>query len=552
MLSCLKFFISVLVLFSIFPTLPVFAQSQPFQSNPDSIPFAPAVNYGAGDGPYSVFCADLDRDSDLDLAVANAVSNNVSILKNNGDGTFQSATNYETGGVLPVSVFCADLDGDADLDLAVSNSNYYSRNVSILKNNGDGTFAAAVNYLVWYDAYTVFCADLDGDGDLDLAVGNNNYYGYVNILKNNGDATFQPAVYYVAGYDPQSVFCADLDGDADLDLAVANHSSNNVSILKNNGDGTFAAAVNYWVENFPKSVFCADLDADGDLDLAMANDWWSGGNKISILKNNGNGTFDSLVHYSVGDFPKSVFCADLDGDGDLDLAVPINQGNYISILKNNGDGTFQSAVNYGAGGDEPVSVFCADLDADSDMDLAVANGVSDSVSILLNLSNYARPNSFPLISPPNEDCIRTTQSLNWQKAIDPDPDDTVWYDLYLSRDSVFSSDSVVYDSLLDTTFVASVDTGLWYWNVKAYDKWGAERWSDQTWSFYVFLLGDVNGDGKIDLADVITLANYVLKGWPVPSSCFLKAADVDCDGKYDLADVIRIARYVLFGELFPC
>ena len=54
-------------------------------SNPDSIPFGPPVNYAVGGGtgaPYSVFCVDLDGDTDLDLAVANAYSNNVSILFN--------------------------------------------------------------------------------------------------------------------------------------------------------------------------------------------------------------------------------------------------------------------------------------------------------------------------------------------------------------------------------------------------------------------------------------------------------------------------------------
>jgi hypothetical protein len=65
------------------------AFAQTMQTNPDSIPFAPAVNYGVGDNPHSVFCADLDGDTDLDLAVTNWNSGNVSILKNNGDGTFQ-------------------------------------------------------------------------------------------------------------------------------------------------------------------------------------------------------------------------------------------------------------------------------------------------------------------------------------------------------------------------------------------------------------------------------------------------------------------------------
>jgi outer membrane protein assembly factor BamB len=339
--------------------------------------FALPSNYSAGDGPFSVFCADFDGDGDLDLAIADADSNNVSILMNKGDGTFQAKVDYEAG-YGPASVFCADLDGDLDLDLVVANG--YGNDVSILKNNGNGTFQSAVNYGAGSWLTSVFCADLDGDGDLDLAVanlGSNN----VSILKNNGDGTFQTKEDYEAGDYPSSVFCADLDGDGDLDLAVANDSSDNVSILKNNGDGTFQTKVDYGAGDWPSSVFCADLDGDNDLDLAVANLF---SDNVSILKNNGDGTFQPKVDYGTGDGPRSVFCQDLDGDGNLDIVVANLFSDNVSILKNNGDGTFQPKVDYGAG-DAPRSVFCADLDGDGDLDLAVANANSDNVSILLNI-----------------------------------------------------------------------------------------------------------------------------------------------------------------------
>jgi hypothetical protein len=119
----------LMVLFFVLWVVPAFAEV--IQTNPDSIHFAPAVNYDAGDDPYSVFCADLDGDGDMDLAVANWGSANVAILKNNGDGTIQTAVNYGAGDS-PWSVFCADLDGDGNLDLAVANAN--SNTVSVLKN----------------------------------------------------------------------------------------------------------------------------------------------------------------------------------------------------------------------------------------------------------------------------------------------------------------------------------------------------------------------------------------------------------------------------------
>ena len=157
--------------------------------NPDSIPFGPGVNYATGGDPLSVFCADLDGDSDLDLAVAEHMGGYVSIFKNNGDGTFQPGVRYPAG-MGTRSVFCADLDGDSDLDLAVVYDG--GDNVSILENKGDGTFETKVDYAAGSDPWSVFCADLDGDSDLDLAVGNA-YSDEVSILKNKGDGTFQTA-----------------------------------------------------------------------------------------------------------------------------------------------------------------------------------------------------------------------------------------------------------------------------------------------------------------------------------------------------------------------
>jgi hypothetical protein len=506
---------------------------------PDSIPFDPAVNYPTGSKPYSVFCADLDGDGDLDLAVANTNSNNVSILKNNVNGTFESAVNYDVG-TTPHSVFCADLDGDGDLDLAVAN--FGSDNVSVLMNNGDGGFGSPVNYAVGSAPYSVFCADLDGDGDLDLAVANAGSDN-VSVLMNNGEGTFESAVNYGAGDGSSSVFCADLDGDFDLDLAVANWASDSVSILKNNGNGTFQPAANYSAGCWPVSVFCADLDGDNDLDLAVAN---VGSDNVSILKNNGNGTFDSAVNYGSRGGPRSVFCADLDGDDDLDLAVANLYTNDVSILKNNGNGTFKEAVNYEAGL-SPASIFCADLDGEGDFDLAVTNRDSNNVSILKNLTQIPAnqpPWAFHLISPGPTDTTQHLAQFTWRIPYDPNLGDQFRYDLYISTTPGFEPQNFIVDSNLVVPHQTdSLQIGTYYWKVKAKDNWGAYSWSQVTFSFfhsdYISDIVTIVAFSPVDLIVTDPKGDSIALGFnTIPSATYDTLQDWNHDDESD--DIITI------------
>jgi hypothetical protein len=234
-----------------------------------------------------------------------------------------------------------DFDGDTDLDLAVAD--YSSNDVSILLGNGDGSFGAAVNYAAGYSPVSVAVGDFDGDTELDLAVANVGISeqclpcppGSVSILLGNGDGTFAAAVSYGAGSYPNSVAVGDFDGDTDLDLAGADIGYNNVWILLGNGDGTFAAAVSYYrAGSVSISVAVGDFDGDTDLDLVVANGGFAGvdpGN-VSILLGNGDGTFAAAVSYATGWDPRSVAVGDFDGDTDLDLAVA--NSNDVSILLN--------------------------------------------------------------------------------------------------------------------------------------------------------------------------------------------------------------------------
>src|SRR2546428_274907 len=103
--------------------------------------FLVAPSYAVGTAPRAVAVGDFNGDGKNDLAVANDISNNVSILLNNGGGTFTGPVNYPANS--PFSVSVGDFNRDGKKDLVVANSG--AANVSILLGKGDGTFAAPVN-----------------------------------------------------------------------------------------------------------------------------------------------------------------------------------------------------------------------------------------------------------------------------------------------------------------------------------------------------------------------------------------------------------------------
>ena len=303
--------------------------------------FQTAVTYGTGSSESSyVAVADVNGDGKPDLVVVNQ-SGTVGVLLGNGDGTFQTAVAYGTGGWEPFSVTVADVNGDGKPDLLVANqciSSECATNtgaVSVLLGNGDGTFQSAVTYgSGGIRSFSVAVADVNGDGKPDLLVtnvcasSNNCNNGTVGVLLGNGDGTFQTAVAYDSGgYSALRVAVADVDGDGKTDVLVANQCADStcakdgtVGVLLGNGDGTFQTAVAYdsgggqaW------SIAVADASGDGRPDVLVAN---YSSDTVGVLLGNGNGTFQTAVTYGTGGvLPYSVAVRDVNGDGRPDVLV---------------------------------------------------------------------------------------------------------------------------------------------------------------------------------------------------------------------------------------
>jgi hypothetical protein len=275
----------------------------------------------------------VDDDGDADFAVANQVGDKIAVHMNAGDGTFFPPVSYPIGNK-PDSLAMGDLDNDGDLDIAAANFN--STSVGILINNGNGTFFFSQGLPVG-SAQSVALGDFDGDGDLDIASAN---YGTANVSiiinhSTNDAAVFALAVNYPADDGPFCVAAGDIDGDGDVDLAVSNFLGDDVSLLTNNtiegAPGTFAPPINIAVGDGPEYVALRDIDHDGDLDLIIAN---SIANTISIMRNTGDGTFSAASVNAVGTGPVWIDLGDLNGDGNVDLATANVVGNTASILLN--------------------------------------------------------------------------------------------------------------------------------------------------------------------------------------------------------------------------
>jgi hypothetical protein len=341
-----------------------------------------------GAGPSAIVAGDFKGNGSLDLAVADSGSNQVSILLNNGDGTFQAPRAYLVGS-LPQALVAGDF-GNGSLDLAVANSN--SNDLSVLLGNGDGTFQPQLRFGSGLSPSSILTADFNGDGRLDLAAGN---YGLTNvpgsldisILLGRGDGTFQDSLTNPVGNGPVAVVTADLTHNGHTDIITANYYSNDISVLLGNGDGTFQAARTFPAGIGPNALAVADFNGDGRLDVAVADrgDQSGNGQGVSILPGNGDGTFLAPVWYPAGTSPVSIVTGDWTGSGVVDLAVANNFTSSVTVLMGDGRGGFNlpQTVPLGDAAGNPVAITAGYFSGNGVLDLAVADQSNDGVSILL-------------------------------------------------------------------------------------------------------------------------------------------------------------------------
>jgi hypothetical protein len=257
------------------------------------------------------------------------------------------------------SVEWGDWDGDGDLDLAVGNSGTPNRVYS----NSDGALA-----LVWTSADTddssrVAWGDWDGDGDLDLAAAN--LGGPNRVYENDGLGLPTSLTSAWTSAESETTFdvaWADFDGDGDLDLAAANLNES-LRVYANSG-GTLSSAWTAPDSEYATTVAWGDWDGDGDLDLATGA-WVNGATRV--YSNSGGALSLAWTATEGPSATRALAWGDWDGDGDLDLAV----GGNPTVVWSNTGGAFTLVWSSADPDDSTWSVAWGDWDGDGDLDLAV-------------------------------------------------------------------------------------------------------------------------------------------------------------------------------------
>ncbi|MCP4544196.1 MAG: hypothetical protein GY832_44355 [Chloroflexi bacterium] len=464
------------------------------------------------DTTTSVAWGDVNNDGDLDLVVGNLDQPNV--MYENLEGNLENSASWHSLETDPTeSVALGDMDEDGDLDLVVGNGGGTSgaSNRVYYNEGGKLNLGASWSSVDGDSTQSVAWGDMDGDGDLDLAVGN---IGALNKTYENMDGTLSQMPYWSSGEmgTSHSVAWGDMDGDGNLDLTTAN-SSEPVKVYLNSD--TVLETMATWtspVSDTTRSVAWGDMDGDGDLDLAVGNDGQS-----NRVYGNDNGTLETIAIWTsvVSDATTSVAWGDVDGDGDLDLAVG-NDGQANNVYEYVNGVLNSTAAWTSAASDATQSIAWGDVDGDGDLDLAVGND-GQTNKVYENIDGALETTATWTSSDSD-----ATQSIVWGD-VDNDGD----LDLAVGNDGQANKLYENVNGVLGSTAV---------WSCTVVAPTSALAW------------GDMDGDGDLDLAVAnVLFPNQVYENvdgvlatdadWMSTESSWTSAiawGDMDGDGDLDL------------------
>ncbi|WCO00425.1 T9SS type A sorting domain-containing protein [Psychroserpens ponticola] len=336
----------------------------------------------------SVFAADLNGDGNKDVISFSRFDSKIAWYDNvDGLGGFSEEIIVSDDIQNAGSVYAADLDGDGDIDIiSAASASSNAGEVCWFKNlDGFGNFSPKI-VISQNNQYSisVIAADMDGDNDLDVVTPMAWY------RNNDGNGNFSDAIpipSIVTSYLPKAVYAADLDGDGDLDLVtVRSDGTNGRSIWHENYDGlgSFYSSNSYILPGQYgglSDVCIADVDSDGDNDIVVTSSDNSVDNSVvRVYLNSGNGNFTGQTIATAAQY-RAVFSSDINNDGNIDI-IAASSG-YLHWF-DSAQGFSENTMNFSFY-NSITDVYAADLDNDGDVDILSASSNDDSIIFLENM-----------------------------------------------------------------------------------------------------------------------------------------------------------------------
>jgi hypothetical protein len=338
--------------------------------------YTPVVNYNVGLGPHGLSAADFQNDGLTDLACIN--SGDISLLYNLGDRNFLAARGYSIGEA-PHGVLVADLDQDGHMDAITVDK--FQKHITFLQGSIEGTFeVVAAVPLALASTETpghALIRDFDEDGKPDVLVSVFET-GEVQLLRNPGSMLFtipSPADRTTVGTEPLGLDAADFNADGHWDVLVSNSGDGTIQVLIGDGTGAFTASAPVPMGGTTYAAFAGDLDGNGASDAVITMTDSNGQNpRIAILEGDAIGGLSLKANFPLGSVSATIQSGDLNLDGFVDLIFGQSTlfTDEISILTNLGDFTFDlTTLVVGA---SPGSLSIADVDGDGDEDIVIPVG----------------------------------------------------------------------------------------------------------------------------------------------------------------------------------
>jgi hypothetical protein len=372
----------------------VIAPGEPGGNSIDGNGFT-ATRYAAGKGAHFVAIADLNGDGNLDIAVANKDSEDVTILLGDGRGHFRPAPGSPfAAGHSPNDIAVGDFNGDQKPDLVIVNHD--TPYLTLLLGEGRGQFTAAPKSPFRTQSkphpHGVAVADFNRDGRLDLVTDSADD-DKIEFLLGDGKGGFAtPGSRFSVGRQPyQRVRVGDFNKDGNMDVVTTNLDGASVSVLLGNGAGGFREATGspFQCGAKPFGVAVGDLNGDGNADLAIVN--WNGKvadpqhNTLTVLLGDGRDSFQPMAGspFHTGRAPCYVALGDVNGDGLLDVVVVNAADDSVSLFFSKRGGRLVKGPTV-AVGRRPFGVAVGDLNGDGKADIVTANSGDNDITVLLS------------------------------------------------------------------------------------------------------------------------------------------------------------------------